>query len=453
MKPAIAVLWSVIVVASLAGAALAGFRLVDGHLVGMAIGWVALAYLVGRFAVSAKDMWLPRLMVVAMVMKLAGSWARLYVLEVAYNFSGDAGRYHGFGIEIAKTWRAFNVPDLSTVGFGSEGTRFISWLTGLLYAPYEPSLLGGFWIFALLAYLGQFFFYLAFRVAVEDRRLKKYALVIFFWPTFLYWPSSIGKEAAIMLFLGVGSWAVAHLYRRYEFRWLPLIAGAAAVIFLIRVHMAALFVGAILATLLLARWRTEATITGRRFIVLFIGVLAIPVLAFGVGEKFSIDLTGTIGVEDLDPVFEDVGDTTGQGGSAVSEGVIRSPVDIPAGVLKVLFRPLPNEAGNVQMLAASIEGTMLLGFVLWRLPAMLGNLRHLRSSPYLMFATVYTAFFVWAWSSILNLGIMARQRSLVLPFVLALVIGLGWPSEEPTPEMADEERPVGRPAEVPVPIG
>lgn len=404
---------------------LLGSGAVSRHIAIMSLVFIVSAYLIGRAARSRLEPWLPVLMTTAMAAKLVGSSVRYYVLEVIYQGSGDAGRYHNFAVEIADVWRGLEVPNLATVAFGSQGTRFIAWVTGLLYAPFEPSQLGGFFIHAFLAFVGQFFFYRAFRLACPDSRWKRYAILIFFWPTLVYWPSSIGKESFIILFLGLGSWAAAALYRRYEVRWLPLIGVAAFMVSVIRVHVAALFVGALLAGVIIENRKSKNTIAFGRLLILIAGLAAAVPLVLGVADEFNLELT-SLSADDLEPVFADVGDTTEQGGSSVSGGVIRGPLDIPEGILKVLFRPLPNEARNAQSLVASAEGVILLGLVIWQIPAMFRNRAQLRKSPYLLLCLVYVALFIWGWSAILNLGIMARQRSLVIPFLLALIAGLGW---------------------------
>lgn len=408
---------------------LVGTRTLSIHLYLMMLLFVAVAYLLGQKTKSDRESWLPGLMAAAMIAKLVGSSLRYYVLEFIYNGSGDAGRYHGFALVIADTWRNLSVPDITAVAFGSEGTRFTAWATGLLYGPYEPSMLGGFWIHAMLAFIGQLFFYLAFRTAAPDNRWKRFAILIFFWPTLIYWPSSIGKESLILLFLGIGAWAVAHLYRNYALRWLPFIAAAAFMVSMVRVHVAAIFAVAAILAVLFENRKVRAPPPHRRILILVIGAAVALPLAFGVADQFGVDLE-EVSLEDVDPVFANVQGMTGQGGSAVSGGVITSPVDIPAGVLKVLFRPLPYEARNLQMLISSLEGTALLVLMLWQTPNMVRNRRLLRQSPFLLFCIAYSAFFIWAWSAILNLGILARQRSLVFPFVFALVAALGWETQE-----------------------
>lgn len=424
---------TLVVVATAIGSALFGFlygtQIVLGHLVVIFVGWLAIAYFLGK---SQDEPWLPTLMTLGMLAKLLGSWARLYVLVELYQGSGDAGRYHGWGLNNAAIWRSFQVPDMVTAGGGGDGTRFTSWITGLLYAPFEPSVLGGFWIFSLLAFLGQFFFYLAFRTAAPTAALKRYAILIFFWPTMVYWPSSIGKEALIMFFLGAGSWAAAAMYKNYHFRWLPVMAGAVFMIGMIRIHVAALLAGSIVLGLMLSKRQRGAFVASRRVLLLITGVFALIPLASLVAADFHmdpLDINSSFGVNDLEPAFAHVEDRTNKGGSAIDGGAIRSLTDIPAGIATVLFRPFPHEAGNAQMLAAGLEGMMLLGLILWRSPQMLRNLRMVRATPYLMFCMIYSSFFIWAWSAMSNLGIMARQRSLVLPFVLAIVATLGWRTE------------------------
>ena len=47
--------------------------------------------------------------------------------------------------------------------------------TGLVYAVHQPTMLGGFFIFATLAFIGQLLFYAAFRRAVPGGKLPVYA--------------------------------------------------------------------------------------------------------------------------------------------------------------------------------------------------------------------------------------------------------------------------------------
>ncbi|HLU53548.1 MAG TPA: hypothetical protein VK011_08165 [Acidimicrobiia bacterium] len=415
------------VVASIGLSLAVGFGLIAGHLAVLFILACVLAYSIGRrVALAEERRWLPGLLVAAMVAKLIGATFRYWLLFSIYGGTGDAVAYHRVGVQIAQVWRELSVPAIDTVPItGSFGTKLVAWLTGLLYVPFEQSILGGFWLFSLLAFIGQVFLYLAFRNAAARPAWRRYAVVVFFWPTLLYWPSSIGKEAVIIFFMGVAAWGAAHLYRRFRFAWLVPVAASVAAIGLIRIHVAALLVGSILIGAVFARGPRGIAAAFRRFGMVALGLAAMVPLASGVAQEFGVSLQGSISIESLEPAFGDISTRTEEGGSAVDAGAITSPADIPMGILKVVFRPLPNEISNIQTAAAAFEGTLLIGFVLWRIPAMVRNSGRLRT-PYMLMSFVYTCGFIFAWSAISNLGIIARQRSLVMPFILALVVGLGW---------------------------
>ncbi len=147
-------------------------------------------------------------------------------------------RYHAAGTVLAPLFRHGIYGDLGQI----SGTRFIEILTGQVYALTGPTRLGGFMVFSWFAFLGCYLFYRAFRIAYPDGDGRRYALLVFFFPTLLFWPSSIGKEAFMMLVLGAAALGAAQLFAG-RFRglvWLALGLWGAAVV---RPHMA-LIVGA-----------------------------------------------------------------------------------------------------------------------------------------------------------------------------------------------------------------
>jgi hypothetical protein len=109
---------------------------------------------------------------------------------------------------------------------------------------------------------------------------------------------------------------------------------------------------------------------------------------------------------------------TQQGGSAFEPIVVTSPTQLPAATVSVLFRPFPWEANTVGGMISAAEAAIVLAlFVLsWK------RLRRWPGSawrrPILIYAAVYCLMFVVAFSSIGNAGILARQRSQMLPLLL-----------------------------------
>ncbi|MDP3985053.1 MAG: hypothetical protein Q8Q52_08645 [Acidimicrobiia bacterium] len=378
---------------------------------------------VGRMISTSYDgKWLPTVIAVGFIAKLAGAGARYYFIRFFYA-GGDALRYYRVGIDLAHQWRAGSPPALS--GDGSLGTQVLEAVTGFVFAPFTPDLLGGFFLFAALSFLGQVMMYTAFRRSARPHQLKPFALLIFLLPTFAFWPSSIGKDAVVLFGLGVATYAVARLLEAYQIRWLGPLAVALAGVAFIRIHISALLVGSLLAAAVIAKTpsdRSGASIGFRRVLVTG-SLVAISLVSLATLEdRFSTDLTSA---QDVDSFSEEIVRRTSSG-TSVAGAPARGPEDIPKAVLLVIYRPFLWEARQPQIMFAALETAFFLGLTLWKLPAMVRNRRLWRRSPFVVFSTVYLIAFSVAFSVIRNLGIIARQRSQVIGSLLVIVIGLGW---------------------------
>lgn len=401
------------------------------------VGVIAMAWVGVRMSRHEDASWLPAMVAIGYIAKIAASTARYVVLVGFYGGSGDAVGYHGAGSANVEIWRSFQIPN----GFDT-GTEFVDRITGLVYVPYVPTMLGGFFLFATIAFIGQLFMYAAFRRSHMPRRLKWYAMALFFIPAITYWPASLGKESLMFLGIGMAAYGSARFFDSGGLRPLLYLAPGLALAGAIRPHVAALMVGSLAVTLVVAKLRTNRTTLPswqRWLAVLLVGVGSVLATTIAARE-FNIDFAGDVETEVNDFVSNLEGNTGG-GGSAVSGGAVRGIGDIPAATLRVLFRPLPFEAHNAPALASAIESAAILTVIIWRLPKILKNLRYLRRDSYVLMSSVMTAGFIVVFSPFLNLGLMARQRSQILPFLAVIVIQLGWDFiEDKKPKTANPSR-------------
>ena len=384
--------------------------------------------------------WLPGLIMWAFFAKLVASLARHYMVVDLYR-TGDSFSYHSQGRIFADVWRSFAIP-LS--GAGGEGTAFTETVAGLFYAIYTPTMRGGFLFFAFVAFLGQVLFYAAFRPWLKSSQLKRYAIAVLLFPSLLFWPASIGKDALMLFFLGLATLGISRFLRRFDVFGL-LYAGTG--LFLaaqIRPHIAALLALAAGLAFLLFKRRVETPHGAKRFVPVVVAIVGLAVTWGMFASDFEVSIES--GASTLNPgdFLTQVSERTAQGGSQVSGGVVASPTDIPGAIIKVLFRPLIHEGTSPQVIISALEGTLLLLFVIWRLPTVWRNRRMIRVNPFLLLSFFYTGGFILAFSAILNLGILARQRVQVLPFFLALLVTLGWPqlADEPQTDQAHAGRSI-----------
>lgn len=399
----------------------------------LALLFLFLMGLVGKsLARKGDEGWVQRYVVWGYVAKLFGAFARFWMVTVLYE-TGDSLVYHETGAAFANIWRGFVVP-VSTSG--SPGTAFTEVITGFVYAIYTPTFLGAFLIFATFSYFGQIFFFSAFRPWLGPRKRKLYALAVFFYPSLVFWPSSLGKDALMVLFLGSAAYGASRLLRTYKLSSVLLIAPGLFLAAGIRPHVAGIFGIALVLAILLGKPPVEHRGSPKRAVMLLVAVLGAAVVLSTVASTFQVSVEGGRGTQDLSGFLEDVSEQTGTGGSEITGGAVAAPSQIPAAIITVLFRPLIYEGTGATVLASALEGTVVLFLVVWKFPSIWRNKGLLRERGYLMLCFFYTGGFIIGFSAILNLGILARQRVQVLPFFLALVVGLAWPEpdEDPVPE-------------------
>jgi hypothetical protein len=387
---------------------------------------VGIAYPFARYAAhNEADPTIVRLILGALAAKLAMAVVRYVVAFGVYGGTADARVYHQVGAVLS---RQFRNGDLHTNGEALTGTGFIRVFTGVLYTITGPTIIGGFLLYAFLGFWGLYFFYRAFTIAVPNGNHRRYARLVFFLPSLLFWPSSIGKESWMCLWLGVAAFGAAKAltHTRGAFPLIALGLGGCA---FVRPHVALLFfIG--LSTAYLLRPGRSHSIFGP--VPKIVGTLALFVVGFAllgqVENYFGVDDLNQGGTTEALSIATQRSDTGGSQFHAVSP---TSPQGFGYAVVTVLFRPFPQEAGSLQGLLASAEMMGVLGLAIVSSKRSLRIFTHLRTWSYGTLALVYTLFFCYAFASISNFGILTRQRVQVLPFLLVLVC-LPGPHDEAT---------------------
>ena len=401
----------------------------------MAVGVVGLLLLVRIIVKSEPDRVIARLFVLGLLAKLAGSVARYTVMAELYGGRADFRRYWRTGTELAGQIRSGSLPEHAK----QTGTAFMEFIAGVVYTVMPHTLWAGFLVFALLSFVGMFLFLQAFRLAVPDGNHRLYAALIFFSPTMVFWPSSMGKEAWLVFTLGVTSYGAARALKRAPFSYLLLALGGAGV-FMVRPHMGALIALAFAGSFLL-RLRDPDIKKG------IVGwVLGLVLVGLGAGyalANFEDELPRDESVEGspTEQVFAETERRTSQGGSAFDSRPVHSIGDFGHALITVPFRPFATEGHNIQAQVAGLEGTILLLIFLLALPKLAALPRALLRKPYVAMATAYSIGFIIAFSNVGNFGILTRQRAQLLPF-LFVILAFRWKRQR------DERRPVLLPSTV-----
>jgi hypothetical protein len=382
-------------------------------IVGMVLAIGVGVFLIPRLARGEDQGFLLNLLYLGFAAKMLGSLARLGMSLAVYGFR-DVTVYNRAGTETAiQLYRLDFGAIVKNLGVGTEFTGFY---TGVVYAIFGPTKYGAFLVFGALSFLGSYYFYKAFRLAFPEARHRLYGFLVFLYPTVLYWPNGIGKDAMMALFIGLSAYGCAVLLMRSKFSGLiPLGIGLAGCV-TVRPHVAGMVVIGLLLAFLLRRSVSDPSARAVKFAVLagglVLALVATPALLDYVGLR-------SLSVEATQEYF--VGEE-GVGGSAFTSPSLTSPWFFPTAVVTVLFRPfLFIEAHNVQAMIQALDGLLLAGILAWRFPSLVQAARSFRSSPYIVLIVVYLALLMAGLMVVANFGTLARERSMVIPMLLMLV--------------------------------
>lgn len=357
------------------------------------------------------------LFVAAIALRVVGAAARYGVLFWFYDGVGDAVEYFHYGTRYADAvWQLefFRLTDpVEWMRRTLWGTQFLAFASAAVLTIIGPTMFGEFLAFSLLGFGGVVFFALAFRRAYPDVPLARYARWAWLFPSLWFWPSSVGKEALVLL--GVGMTVAGYLGDGRRISWALLIAGV-ALTFAVRPEAAGiLMVSAVVAqglSLTVGRWTPAKLLQG------------VAIAAVGLaGIVYAARHVGLASLE-LDAVAEYVSTDAGRrvGGGSSIEAVDVGIAGVPLAIVNIFFRPFVWEARNPMMALSALEVLALWTLVWYRRRNVLHVLRNWRSDRLLRLAVSFIVLYsVGLGMMVTNLGIIARQRIFLFPFLFLLL--------------------------------
>jgi hypothetical protein len=361
--------------------------------------------------IARNNSFLFRVMIAGLVAKLFAAW----VYTAQASFEGTDARWVYF-----ETARQFSTSAIDMAYFFPLhhlwGTDLIIFIASHLFLLIGPSLAAAMVLFAMVSFWGEFLLYCAFVKAfpAADRRLA--ALATFLFPSVVYWTAMLGKDAPMLFAIGLVAYGVA---RRFDAAgWFAIVLGS-ALASLIRPHIGAFLAISLFVTYIISDLRQRRQIIGLK--LLLFPIFLVVCLSMVTYARQSLELNS---LEDAQARSDFAHEHDNVGGSAF--GGEATPVERFAGAPLLMFRPFPWEANNASVLVASCEGLALFIFVFRRRTGLLRLLRNARSTPLVVFATCFFMIFSMVFSlSLSNFGLLARQRVMVLPLVLMLLVAAG----------------------------
>jgi hypothetical protein len=301
------------------------------------------------------------------------------------------------------------------------GTEFVAWITSIpvsLGFTYWP--LG--FLYNIAGAVGLIFFYTALEEAASANGKSLFTtllvLICVLIPSLSFWTSGIGKDAPAFLAVGIFLWSVLAFSRR------QLAAAVAVVIMLpVRPHIAALMVLSVAAGTLFVK-ELRGTV---RF-----GIGAISAAAAAFAVPLALLYSGTTRFSSIGEFVSDRQGHNMGGGSSVDISAMNPAVRL----LSYLYRPLPTEASGFGQLAESVDNVVLIVLTAIALIAIIraGGIRTFRTYS---IPILYGASCLVLLSQVTaNLGLAARQKWMLVPALMLVVVG-AWSARK---ENAESDR-------------
>jgi hypothetical protein len=349
---------------------------------------------------------------------------RLLLAYPRFNAATDAVVYNREGARLADSFRALNFTSVDVGAAASvPGTGSLRYIAGLVHLTTGSNFFGSTLVFGMMAFAGCWLFYRAFQTAIPDGDHRRYALLIFLWPSLLYWPSSIGKDSWMLLTIAIASLGTARLLTRARGGYVLIFVGLAGSA-LVRPHVTLLVFVAIGIAFIIGR-RDDHRIPGQvslggvtKVIGIVVLLVAGSLLAPATARFLKLDdLTG----DSVSNAIQETQVSTAEGGSAFNPANPNSPIGYPIAVVTVLFRPLPGEVNTAQGLVSGAEAGLLLIITATSWRRVWEAARRFRRQPYVTYAAAYLAMFAYAFAAIANFGILARERVQLTPLFFVLL--------------------------------
>lgn len=363
-----------------------------------------------RLAAQEGDRRLIRIVMWSVALHLIAAPVQIYFVDHYYHGITDYNRYVNQGAILGPRFDRFNF-SLSGTNQKFLGAGSVSVFTGVVFALVGVNKAAAFFVFGWFAFIGTVSFYRAFANTFPGVSHRRYALLIFFLPSLIFWTAGVSKESVMYLSIGVAADGASRILARKP-RGVMLMTLGTAIGVYVRPQELLIFLGAVAAATLFRSQSRTTTFRALRFIGLALAEGVLLVVVVVITQKLA---------KQGAPVFSLT--TVAQNNSGASSSIPYHPG--PTGffndVYHVLFDPEIFNAHSASQRVAALENTVIVVLILTSWRRILRLPRAALARPYLMAAFLDLMACCYAFAAFANLGLIDRERVLALPFLLVLI--------------------------------
>lgn len=312
------------------------------------------------------------------------------------NVGADASVYYEKALKV-------NVPF-------EPGTNFVIYLVSFLTNYLHLNMIGCFLFFNLIGSLGLIILdsILQSLVRNQQKSLKFIATLVIFLPSISFWSSGIGKDSISFLGVVLTLWSALDLRKRIISMCIGIL-----LLFLVRPHIAGMMILALALSLFFDK---KVNIVMK----ILLGTITIVISSFLIPYALNYAGVSSNSTDDIATYIESREDVY----KNTDSGITLSELSFPMKLFTYMFRPFIFEARSITQLFSALDNLILLYLFIF------GGYKLIKKKK---IVSQENRKFIWlyilvSWTILAlttgNLGIAVRQKIMVMPFLLFILISV-----------------------------
>jgi len=341
--------------------------------------------------------------------RIFGVLAYAGVVFTIYGGAGDPVVYFRWGRTFAEYFRQFDLSpffDSSTWrGPAFTGTNFVGYPAALMILLVGESYRGTWLLYSSLCLIGLFYFAKVFYRAYGGVEYKTYLFILLLYPSLWFWTANVSKDT--WMIFGVAVFLTGMVNQNRKQSVYVMIFGLFWC-YLVRPQLAAILAFALAGSYFLG------TLKKLTFKNVFIMVIAVA------GAFYFLSVVGVEDVTEVTDFAQETQRKSSYGGSEIS--ISSGPLKFIQAPVNILLRPFPWEVGGFLQIISFFDIYFIwyLAFKNWK--SVKRAFSMIRKDRLIAFCFIFIALFaVGAGLALVNLGLIARQRIILYPFMFMII--------------------------------
>ncbi|MBO3698360.1 hypothetical protein [Roseivirga sp. E12] len=345
----------------------------------------------------------------AVVIRFFGVLAYAFVAFGIYRGGADPVIYFRWGQKFASYFRDFDMSPLfdptTWRGPAFTGTNFVGYPAALMILLVGESFRGTWLLYSSLCLIGLFYFAKVFYRAYGGIEYKKYLYILLIYPSLWFWTANVSKDT--WMFLGVAVFITGIVSNNGKQSIWAMTFGLFWC-YLVRPQVAAMLAFALAGAYFLGSFK--------KFNLQNIFILVVA----SIGALYFLSVVGVTDITEVTNFAEDQRRKSSYGGSEIT--VSEGPLGFVQAPINILLRPFPWEVTSLLQVISFLDIYIIWFLVIKNWKAVKRAAFSIRRDRLMAFSFVFIGLFaVGAGLALVNIGLIARQRIILYPFMFMII--------------------------------